>query len=192
MKKSEIKRRKRVVPAFNDQHLVHQYAQSPNEASVSPDPTMGAFQSEGSAHPMDYRVQSPTPYAPPTPSQQHTRINSKPQRMPVAVDFTNYFGRPSQPESISDGPSPNPRKRSFSASEEGEGSRHAAPPVQAARSNVENIDPSLSSMTANTPGDLALRSREERKAALEREAARMREMLLAKEREIADLGRDAG
>lgn len=110
-------------------------------------------------------------------------------RAPIAVDFT-HFGKstsaqPARPLPPSEPSSPstpaNPRKRSFSQAN-----------TQPGACDTENIDPSLNNApVANmaAPPEVAeSRSKEQRKAELEKEMARMREMLMAKEREIAELG----
>lgn len=56
------------------------------------------------------------------------------------------------------------------------------------QSESENIDPSLS-VPQSMPGLVVRdRARDERRLELQREAAKMRDMLAAKEKELADLG----
>lgn len=196
MKKSEIKRRKRVVPALSDQHLVHQYAQSSNEASVSPDPASGA----------PYPSADPVPYP---QAQLHTlehvanerdpEAESRRQRLPVAVDFTHFatnVGRSSDVATSTQLRPASARKRSFSSVsiKDGDVDDRAS---GGTGSEPDNIDPSLSNMlapiqnlnaAANSTEQTREQTTDQRRAELQREAARIRAMLEAKEREIAALG----
>ena len=110
-------------------------------------------------------------------------------RAPLPVDFTHYRP-PSQPSHIPLYESPyseNHRKRSFSQANTEEANSQQPP-----RSNGA-IDPSLAALLNPAPGNSTIPSRQKddrpsnRREELEREAARIREMLTAKEREIAAL-----
>ncbi|KAF7846470.1 hypothetical protein BT93_L4295 [Corymbia citriodora subsp. variegata] len=232
MKKSEIKRRRRVMPASSDQHLA---PINGSFMSVSPDPqhAMVPIPTSNGFPPsrlhQDHHDHNHSPsILPPSIGSALGRI----QRAPIAVDFT-HFGKslsrqPSKEVATEPFTSPpsNPRKRSFSEANSPELTHrpmHSVPQDQPGRRPSDDIDPSLRSMTvtnpptavvavpvanmgavapAPTPASVALplqqntqpspdvtaRMREDRRAALELEAQRMREMLLAKEREIAELG----
>ncbi|KAH0304157.1 hypothetical protein KCU74_g17558, partial [Aureobasidium melanogenum] len=217
MKKSEIKRRRRVMPATSDQHLAPFSVNNSQPISPPPEPAS---------------QRSVPPFYPP-PQQQHHQHSDhshshqlpptsfEPARLPrapIAVDFT-HFGKPSrptsaeQPESAQPSNPPVSRKRSFSISNASDQARQPLSPAyprsdRSQRSEAENIDPSLSS-AAPAPGsstsiqehkaqpaalgsaDLTQSgqsSRQEKRARLEQEMAMMREALLAKEREMAELG----
>nr|WCD57911.1 GATA transcription factor SreA [Aureobasidium melanogenum] len=218
MKKSEIKRRRRVMPATSDQHLAPFSVN--NTQPISPPPEPAA-------------PRSVPPFYPPSQQQQHHQHSehshshqlpppsfevARLPRAPIAVDFT-HFGKPSrttsveQPESAQPSNLPVSRKRSFSISNASDQAHQPPSPAyphsdRSQRSEAENIDPSLSS-TAPTPGFNASiqdhkapqaimgarestpsgqSSRQEKRARLEQEMAMMREALLAKEREMAELG----
>jgi hypothetical protein len=161
MKKAEIKRRKRVVPANIQQ-------QHPDQASPNASDMMDE---DSSLH-----------SEPLSSAQTHPRG-------PIPVDFTESFrtSRP-QPMEIDERPPSIPHKRSFSASTGGEGehpyahAQNVEPRQQAARD--ENIDPSLPSKEDSVTVD----AREAKRAALQREAEKFRRMLEAKEKELAELG----
>lgn len=202
MKKQEIKRRKRVVPANADgstQAASSIAGYSPRqratetpvfEHSASPDPAIA--------------IESSETYAP-TPEP----------RGPLAIDFTNYFAS-STSASQSHGPStplmqpgaPSPRKRSRSATIDPE--ETASVPVNPiphrpnaissilnpTKSPEHNIDPSLSTISRPTASTSPGRSQtspvlQEGKAArkdrLRREAEAMRKELARKERELQEL-----
>lgn len=178
MKKSEIKRRKRVVPALSDQNLVHSFQTtrpSMEPPSVSPDPS--AFP-PNPIMPID-EVSIPAQYP---PAFSDSYVSDRVSRPPMPVDFTDYIRRPRHVEDVESQQLPT-RKRSFSQTEE----EHSSAGVQS-----DNIDPSLSaslttSDTAEQDRVRDERRRDERRLELQREAARFREMLEAKERELADL-----
>ncbi|GAB7346878.1 hypothetical protein MBLNU459_g1959t1 [Dothideomycetes sp. NU459] len=246
LKKTEIKRRRRVMPANAEQHLAP-YAPNPAQPmSLSPDPVpILPSPYTNSQHPAPAHPQ-PQSHSHQQQQQQHPHVESAYQyqhqhqhqhqhqnqhqhqhsehghhdnaarvpRAPITVDFT-HFGKPANlvqsrsndrpaefpSPSPPPPPSQNPRKRSFSM---------ANPPDQLTRDDdSKNIDPSLGhapvanmmsqpappspappaqSASAKMSPTSAGRSREERKAELEREMAKMREMMAAKEREIAELG----
>ncbi|KAK4985820.1 hypothetical protein LTR28_002089, partial [Elasticomyces elasticus] len=94
MKKAEIKRRKRVVPALTDQNHVHQIRPSNSDVSLSPDPSATAFNSntlfqdpvfDGSGS-----SDLPTSHA----FADTTNEGAKFQRAPYPVDFTYSFRTP--------------------------------------------------------------------------------------------------
>ncbi|KAL1311770.1 hypothetical protein AAFC00_001856 [Neodothiora populina] len=228
MKKSEIKRRRRVMPASHDAVLAPFSVQATQ--SVSPEP---ASRVASYNHPHDSETSRPVPYTSINHQaghhqHHHDHHHAEPQspepnnriRGPIAVDFTNFRKEPRAfvPESRQEDrmlppPNPNPRKRSFSysnASEESGSPRSQprrsplTPKMALMDSKEKNIDPSLSSLprsrsplapvstqearrtapsSSPTPGD----SRDEKRRALELEMKQMREMLAAKEREMAAL-----
>ena len=163
MKKAEIKRRKRVVPA-NLQHLEQD---SPQTSELMDEDT----QSDGRST------------APSTTTQQ---ANSPRRHLggPIPVDFTDTFRhlRTTSPRIASE-EQIIPRKRSFSVTNAE--TEHPYEHAQNLRSADENIDPSLPNRdsTPIMPG-----SKEARRAELQREAERYRKMLLEKEKELAELG----
>ncbi|KAH7130320.1 hypothetical protein B0J11DRAFT_249218 [Dendryphion nanum] len=203
MKKQEIKRRKRVVPANTDggtqaPSSIANYSPPQRatetlafEHSASPDPAIAIETSES---------------YPPTPEP----------RGPLAIDFTNYYASapptsqghgPPTPSTIQPG-APSPRKRSRSATIDSEDA--SAPPVNPiphrpnaissilnpTKSHDVNIDPSLSNISRPTmktsPGisGTSPASQEDkiaRKDRLRREAEAMREELARKERELQEL-----
>ena len=206
MKKSEIKRRKRVVPAYQDQHLVPQTSspymlQDSGPSSVSPDP-----QQTGYILPTVENMTHPTNEPHPSHPSHHyithenaatgtttvTDMLERSVRAPIAVDFTNFSSRPSITSTATQHV-PQSRKRSFSQSTAGDQAEQQN--TRRAATSAENIDPSLSgavsrnahspttSSTLSAPVTAAARRKE-----LEVEAARIREMLAAKEQEIAALG----
>lgn len=199
MKKQEIKRRKRVVPAGDTASQaapsVAEYSppqratQTPAfEHSVSPDPTSIADSRE------DY---APEP------------------RGPLAVDFTHYYGNASVtsnpsgafPSSTTQPGAPSPRKRSRSATsidhEPLPAPVNPAPHRPNAISSIlnppanddNNIDPSLSvpSRTNGGPSPKPGLSQEDkaaRKERLQREAEAMRQELERRQKELAELEND--
>lgn len=202
MKKQEIKRRKRVVPANADSST-----QAPSSiAGYSPRQRATetpAF--EHSASPDPPIIESSETYAP-TPEP----------RGPLAIDFTNYYASASS-TSLANGPptpsilqpgAPSPRKRSRSATLDPE--EPAPVPVvpiphrpnaissilNPTKTNELNIDPSLSIISRPTASTSPGRSQtspgpQEGKAArkdrLRREAEAMRKELARKERELQEL-----
>ncbi|KAF2268789.1 hypothetical protein CC78DRAFT_353099 [Lojkania enalia] len=200
MKKQEIKRRKRVVPANTDSSTqgatsIANYSprqratQTPRaDSSASPDPTTAIETTE--------------------------RLSVEP-RGPPAVDFTHYYRNASTnvqaPSTPSLQPSaPSPRKRSLSATLEGEDAEQQAPPSQLSAptrgstissilnpptTQDSNIDPSLSTRSRQTrgtsPRPKPTTTQQEDKAAkrerLRREAEAMKEEWERKERELKEL-----
>lgn len=164
MKKAEIKRRKRVVPANIQQQQPHDQ-NSPNASDMMEEDS--SLQSE------------------PQPSTIQTI-----PRGPIPVDFTDsYRHAHPQPMEIDEHPRglPSvPHKRSFSMSTRDDEQPYAhaqnADPRQVRRD--ENIDPSLPS--GEDPASSGLK--EARRAELQRDAERFRRMLEEKERELAELG----
>ncbi|KAI5252820.1 hypothetical protein E4T42_03122 [Aureobasidium subglaciale] len=217
MKKSEIKRRRRVMPATNDQHLAPFSVN--NSQPISPPPEPAAQRSVPPYYPQSQQQHHPehshphTHHLPPPASLDAPRHH----RAPIAVDFT-HFGKPSrpisaeQPEFAHASTLPISRKRSFSTSNASDQVRQPLSPAyprsdRSQRSEAENIDPSLSAPPP-APGstssmqdykaplavmgvaDLSQQSqpsRQEKKARLEQEMAMMRAALIAKEREMAEL-----
>ena len=101
---------------------------------------------------------------------------------PIPVDFTDSF-RQNRQQISSNEESTVPRKRSFSVAEDD----HPYPHAQNVESHArdENIDPALSVRESAAATPL---SKEARRAELQKEALRFREMMLEKERELAELG----
>ena len=175
MKKAEIKRRKRVVPVDASQpgsnnspivsELVDEEPGSDPNAMI--DPSITASLPHEHQHDHDHE-------------QEYEHIRGG----PIPVDFTDAFrSLPSSRKERHDD-LPSSRKRSFSASirDEAEQPYMHAQNVPSMTSS-ENIDPSLSPSEA-----VPYSAVNGRRAELQREAERMRELLLAKEREIAALG----
>ena len=221
MKKSEIKRRRRVMPATSDQHLAPFSVN--NTQPISPPPEPAAPRSVPPFYPQSQQQQ---PHQHPDHTHSHSHQLPPPSssfeparlpRAPIAVDFT-HFGKPLRPTSAEQPESAHPlnppvsRKRSFSISNASDPPRQPLSPAyphsdRSHRSEAENIDPSLSSgpplPASNTAapeykaplavmdvGDFSpagQSSRQEKRARLEQEMAMMREALLAKEREMAEL-----
>ena len=183
MKKQEIKRRKRVVPA-------------PDTASqTAPSVT-------------DYSLSMRTPAleqsASPDPSNAlETQEDYTPKpKGPIAIDFTHYYG--TKTSSTLQPPTPSgtasPRKRSRSATSIDREVTAALPTrpvthrpnaissILNPRSEQSNIDPSLAG-PAPSPGT-SQEDRIARKARLKREAEAMREELERRQREIEELEHD--
>ena len=199
MKKQEIKRRKRVVPAAlgegSTQPALSAAGYSPQqratqtpvfEPSVSPDPSTAIETSE------DY---------PPEP------------RGPLAIDFTNYYSNASLttglPLSTALVSAPSPRKRSRSATMESEGAPPASENAVAHRPNPissilnhpttqdSNIDPALSSVsrppgrTSPLYGSGGLTAspapNSARKEWLRRETEAMKQELARRQKELEEL-----
>ncbi|KAI9694102.1 MAG: putative electron transfer flavoprotein subunit [Bathelium mastoideum] len=150
MKKGEIKRRKRVVPAIADQ------AQA--AMSTSPDPQPSPLQHDESAR---------------TEGHVTEEHRQRQHYVPPAVDFTGTF---SSRHRIWDEDPPS-RKRSFSMSEnDGARPRTAAP----------SLDPTLAALsTAAAIQSSSQVDKADRRAQLEKEAENLRQMLFAKEKELA-------
>jgi GATA-binding protein len=219
MKKSEIKRRRRVMPATSDQHLAPFSVNNTQPISPPPEPITQRSVPPFYPQPQQQQHQQHTEHShshqiPPLSSFEPARL----PRAPIAVDFT-HFGKPLRPTSAEQQPEsaqplhpPASRKRSFSISNASDQARLPLSPAyprsdRSHRSEAENIDPSLSS-TSLVPGSMISvqeykaplavmgagdssqaghSSRQEKKARLEQEMAMMRQALLAKEREMAEL-----
>ena len=195
MKKQEIKRRKRVVPAMPEstpmpisqpQSLSPYSPQLPSTTpprhSVSPDPNI-------------------------TMSETSDHYSQAGNRGPVAIDFTNYYNGTSSQQRMSP-PAPSPRKRSLSATLDAEENVQSllAPPTQGPTpiphrpSSINSIlnphpptvsatqdsliDPSLSNIPERASD---VEDKAKRKERLRREADAMREALLKKERELQEM-----
>jgi GATA-binding protein len=195
MKKQEIKRRKRPVPATDTSSQAassvanysptHRPSQTPAfEHSVSPDPSTA--------------LESREDYTP------------EPPRGPIAVDFTHYYSNSSvtsNPVGLNSSmqPSaPSPRKRSRSATSDLEEPVNPLPHRPNAISSIlnpsqtdvdVNIDPSLS-VPLRTSGGTSPNSTmsQEEKAAkrerLRREAEAMRQELERRQKELEELEND--
>lgn len=172
MKKAEIKRRKRVVPAHlagDDQASVYT-TESAEEARSSMPPPASPYP-DMSNHPQQEEMLEAEPHPP---------------GGPIPVDFTSVF-RSRQPPSETDS---NPRKRSFSAATD-----DVHPTMYSHAQNVasppkyQNLDPSLSG-----PSEAQQQQEQADKVArrkqLQAEAERMRVMLLEKERELAEMNEE--
>ncbi|CAN9281062.1 unnamed protein product [Alternaria alternata] len=195
MKKQEIKRRKRVVPAGDtssqatpsvaDYSPPQRPSQTPAfEHSVSPDPSTA--------------IESREDYTP------------EPPRGPIAVDFTHYYGKASVtsnpaafiPNMQSNAPSP--RKRSRSATMDPEETANPMPHRPNAISSIlnpsqadadANIDPSLSvplrpsAGTSPNPG-MSQEEKAARRERLRKEAEAMRQELARRQKELDELEND--
>lgn len=156
MKKSEIKRRKRVVPAVA--------AQSDRGSPFASDDGSGL-----SEHPISMSSSAVvTPLRGPDDNLFASRHETY-RPGPIPVDFTEAFrGGPSASDS---------RKRSFREATGSEPYPHAQN-LSSPKGGNENIDPSFRGAS----------EKENRRAELRREAERMRQLLMEKERELAALG----
>ncbi|PSK38072.1 hypothetical protein B9Z65_1263 [Elsinoe australis] len=210
MKKSEIKRRKRVVPAVQDQN--HAYQTSPMHQQphsfTTPDQAQMTSPTTSTSHPnlpSFHNLMNPAPEQPSHHSHHHQHsdepalgtspysvdLDRSQGRAPVPVDFTHY--RPRSRENILPPiqQEENRRKRSFSQSN----SESEPPNAVLSQDRLSgNIDPSLSALLNSDEGVATTLStrpkdapRSNRREELQREAAQMREMLAAKERELAAL-----
>ncbi|KAK3678065.1 GATA type transcriptional activator of nitrogen-regulated proteins [Recurvomyces mirabilis] len=191
MKKAEIKRRKRVVPAD-----MPSYAGRGMVVNEYMNDDLSAQDSRASMAPSTVT----TVYGGMQESQ-------RPAGGPIPVDFTEAFRsrntiRHGHDHHYQQGESSaNPRKRSFSTSERGgaEGddetyshAQNVPSPHITTAAREENIDPALSSSIARASEPPSSSSKEARRAELQREAQRMREMLMANELEMAALADGAG
>ncbi|KAH7395196.1 hypothetical protein DE146DRAFT_99649 [Phaeosphaeria sp. MPI-PUGE-AT-0046c] len=197
MKKQEIKRRKRIVPA-NDN--ASQAALSVTDYSPPPRPSQTpAFEHSVSPDPVT-AIESRETYTPEP-------------KGPLAIDFTHYYSsaapvtsQPTHLHTLSNAPSnaPSPRKRSRSATsldhdEPSSVPIHPAPHRPNAISSIlnprteeSNIDPSLapSSRASGGPSPNPSTSQEDkvaRKERLRREAEAMRQELERRQKELDDL-----
>lgn len=241
MKKATIKRRKRVIPAGEDEEMAE------SQAGDVPSMEKGSMNADGSVN-LGFRKVAPEPAAydqrPPS-----ARSNYGP-RQPSPHDLAAYHQQSLRPRNVTSNSynednrlppiqsmqgtgidrqssmSPAsfvaaPRKRSFSSTEEQrqvesdnndpkrlssiksilnpQGGRHeqrseySLPPLRSPGTTVHSApSPGMYSTRDHTPalsdyhGDNDQRA--ERRAALQREAEKMREMLAAKERELMDMG----
>jgi GATA-binding protein len=237
MKKSIIKRRKRVVPALRDQSPTAA-TQSSNGSSASPEASPAALAHYDEHHrymssePMDYP--RPTSFAPPPVDFTGFHINSAPVPLHTLPKLREpeRLGHSPGPQFGRRSASPNtlalPKKRTLaeSASEiptTFESGSNQLPPIMSsvnpsppgrlssissilnqADPHAQRMDPShmgrpqayQPQMTSaphqpqTLPGISSLSdpvAERERRARLEREAEQMREMLRAKERELAEM-----
>lgn len=215
MKKSEIKRRRRVMPANHDQHLAPFSVQPTQSTSPEPRRLPPLNHMNASSMPAAYPQQGVNDSEHSQQAHQIEISSSDISRGPMAVDFTNY-GKENRVPVPGHGRGENmlpPLKRSFSQSN-ASGSPPATPQSHFAPARQQptsedskfnnNLDPAFSNMS-NPPRTLSPPvhaaagqsatspaptgdGRDERKRALELEMQKMREMLAAKEREMAALG----
>ncbi|SMY27953.1 unnamed protein product [Zymoseptoria tritici ST99CH_1A5] len=171
MKKAEIKRRKRVVPAAGNQ-----IAEPGTTFPVDGAADLQARSENQTTSPAS------TSEAPPEDPEQDTYMQTEEQHRPhrpgdpMPVDFTDFLRQREAPAES--------KKRTFSAiNQDGAYPHHQN--VVSSREN-ENIDPSLP-QRAPGGGD----AKESRRAELRREAENMRQLLIAKERELEALGDEA-
>lgn len=187
MKKQEIKRRKRVVPAGNEQRAPGYSPQPSNlptpqfEHDVSPDPNTAIESRETNGGPSGLRA-------------------------PIAVDYTHYKASTQGPltpaSTLGEAPSPrSPRKRSISSTSDPEESApkvvvttipHRSHDIHSllnpTRPTDDNIDPALSNIGARPRvSPVPQEERIARKEKLRREAEAMREELARKERELMEM-----
>lgn len=165
MKKAEIKRRKRVVPANFSAEEQNNYILE----KADHDSEWEAVRTT-QAHPAE------TP-----PASFLDTTDPRPASGPIPVDFTDAFRRRAAQSEAHDHSSIPSKRRLSTAGEYSDPYRH---PQDLALPNNDSIDPSLSERGASSS------SKEARRAELQREAEDMRRMLLVKERELAALGTD--
>lgn len=181
MKKAEIKRRKRIVATDSSQ-----YGQG--------SPGMSDMMEDDASVQSELRGES---MAPSTLSAHQMHDSPRIAGGPIPVDFTDAFRNHSiqhhhQADRYGEHehPAQPSRKRSFSATLRASDSEEPYAHAQnvgratagALRPEDENIDPALPTTRDPTA------PKERRRAELQREAERMRRMLLEKERELAELG----
>jgi GATA-binding protein len=196
MKKQEIKRRKRVVPAGDN---ATQTAQSITDYSPSTR-TLDTPASEQSASP-----------DPSTTIETQEDYTPEPKG-PIAIDFTHYYGNKAsntlQPGSLpnpSGAPSPRKRSRSATSIDLEETAAFPTRPVPHRpnaissilnpRTEQSNIEPSLAALprTSAGPSPTPGTTQEDkiaRRERLKREAEVMREELKRRQREIEELERE--
>ncbi|KAF2103279.1 hypothetical protein NA57DRAFT_72254 [Rhizodiscina lignyota] len=185
MKKQEIKRRKRVMPATPGQQQLQIQPRSGGESSVSPDPMMA-------------NADSPTQQLH-TENQHHDRATSSGAEeagrrlRTIAIDYTDYNPGADSNQHTDHHPEPIARKRSHSATGPEQG-----PPA----SRVQRASPSIASLLSDRPGtddshiDPSLSAGDNKmekqriKAQKELEAEMMRKKLAELESEIAEMGED--
>ena len=187
MKKSTIKRRKRVVPAYPDVTPQTDPPTTRGHASASPDsPSMPPSHLQEQSHDTE------------TSSQPLPRIHQQP-----TIDFTGYNPGhldlpPIDPRRQMSHPNKNKKRPLSTANGEQEnaqhsdtnGRGHAAAATQAM--DDMQLDPALAGIGQRRSVDLEMETdresyKAERRAQLLREAEDMREMLRQKERELAEL-----
>lgn len=181
MKKSTIKRRKRVVPAYPDAAprtgspvLQRTSSNSPDSPSIPPIHLTELGEIVGNHH-----------NAPQSASQATLRH-------PPTIDFTGY--NPAQYDTLTSSLSHTNRKRSLStANGEVESRQHGSTDARSTANLVDDmqLDPALAGIGKPSTDQDATADRQsykaERRAQLMREADGIREMLAAKERELAEL-----
>ena len=161
MKKSEIKRRKRVVPALHDQNHAPQslglHNVGPASSSVSPDPSLPnatvlqSVDENANAHTYDqhYHHASDAMVTDGTAEGMDRPVRGG----PMPVDFTNYMRPAARSPDIAQPPNATQsRKRSFSQTQVSDDEIVAAVPhlppqsvIRRVNGSTANIDPSLSS-----------------------------------------------
>lgn len=195
MKKAEIKRRKRVVPNDSSQYgspgvsdLIDDdtSTQADMRASMAPSAISSAYEQRGPI-PVDF-----------TDTFRNHSLAHRHRETEHNEEEEEHDYRQEEP------PASTRRKRSFSTSTRGDdgegeaerehkhgyehGPYHHAQNVdhrhRASSPRDENIDPAL----AASVGGASTETKESRRAELQREAERMRRMLVEKERELAELG----
>ncbi|CAA9965038.1 GATA factor SREP [Pyrenophora teres f. maculata] len=195
MKKQEIKRRKRVVPAGDTgSHAASSVANysPPQRPSQTP-----AFENSASPDPS-------------TALESREEYTPEPPRGPIAVDFTHYYGNlstTSHPSSLvpnTQPSAPSPRKRSRSATMDPEEPVNPAPHRPNAISSIlnpsqgeveANIDPSLSVPLPPSGGPspshgMSQEEKAARRERLKREADAMRQELERRQKELDELEND--
>jgi GATA-binding protein, other eukaryote len=207
MKKQEIKRRKRVVPATTDgtPHVAPSVGNHSPQLRATATPRLG-----------DSVSPEPSTALPTSESD----VEAPEPRGPIAVDFTNYYSSASSrppataPLTSSNQSAPSPRKRSISATLENDPTHEAnATPetpvphrpnaissiLNPSKPQDPNIDPALSHTSQHlapaTPhvdarpraSPVSQEEKSARKERLKREAEAMREELARRERELQEL-----
>lgn len=197
MKKQEIKRRKRIVPA------------EPGTVVPQAPPSMASNSPPQRATQTPVLEQSASPAS--TTAIETSEVAYPPYpRAPPPVDFTSYYSNgpitshPARTLTPSTKPAPSPRKRSLSATldpdETPSGPVNPVPHRPNAISSIlnpagaqdANIDPSLSSMSRQSigPSPGAREDKAARKERLRQEAEFMRQELARRERELQALDED--
>ncbi|GAB7362639.1 hypothetical protein MBLNU230_g2949t1 [Neophaeotheca triangularis] len=215
MKKGEIKRRKRVVPAVAGQYEQQPHQTSPSLREPTTDEDRSAMTTEPAPSPLNPNQPFDANIDPAMQDHHQHHTDPHPRNAPIPVDFTNFTRQPQTIASSTPSPSNHshshpsvPSKRTFSTSERDNPAPQIAelpyPHAQntSPRSNNQhndNIDPSLQqsqqrlpTRSPSMPGVAGSAEREARRTALRKEAESMREMLLAKERELAEMGVEEG
>ncbi len=166
MKKAEIKRRKRVVPANMQQQQQAQSSPYPHSDVTDEDTAVYSDSQSSIPRPAEQRPDDfPYERAPPGP---------------IPVDFTSSFRAINASRAHDE--STVPRKRSFSVSNhDGEEHPYAHPQNVRTPPRADNIDPALSGPPAEAS------SKEARRAELQREAEQLRRMMAENERRLAEM-----